>query len=292
MPRRSRTSSSNNMSALRVAILGCGGAVPAHGRHPSAQLVMAEGFVGLVDCGEGTQFRLKAMHLPWGKIRYIFISHLHGDHVYGLPPLLTTWHLTGRTLPLDIWSPPGLEDMITHLFAHTRCRPGFPIRFHEVQEGDANRLVVTRNVTVRSFPLRHRIPCSGFLIEAEVTSGGDRRAFPRIDVTDMQDNDKSILRYAYCSDTAFDENILRHVRGANLMYHEATFREMHRDKATQTGHSTALDAANLAAQAEVGQLLIGHFSARYPDAGLLLAEARQRFPATNGAEEGQVYVVT
>lgn len=280
------------MSALRVAILGCGGAVPAHGRHPSAQLVMADGFVSLVDCGEGTQFRLKAMQLPWGKIRYIFISHLHGDHVYGLAPLLTTWHLTGRTLPLDIWSPPGLEDMISHLFEHTRCQPGFPIRFHEIGEGAANRLLVTRNVTVRSFPLRHRIPCSGFLFEEEVTSEGVRMVFSRINVTDEQDKVKIIRRYAYCSDTAFDENILRHVRGANLMYHEATFREMHRDKATQTGHSTALDAANLAAQAEVGQLLIGHFSARYPDAGLLLAEARQRFPATNGAEEGQVYVVT
>lgn len=280
------------MSALRVAMVGCGGAVPAHGRHPSAQLVMSDEFVGLVDCGEGTQFRLKAMQLPWGKVRYIFISHLHGDHVYGLPPLLTTWHLTGRTLPLDIWSPPGLEDMITRLFEHTRCQPGFPIRFHEVQEGAASRLLVARNVTVRSFPLRHRIPCTGFLFEAEVTSGGDRKAFSRIDVTDEHEQVKTIHRYAYCSDTAFDQDIIRHVRGANLMYHEATFREMHREKAAQTGHSTALDAAIIATRAEVGRLLIGHFSARYPDAGILLDEARQQFPATDGAEEGQIYIVT
>lgn len=251
--------------------------MPAHGRHPSAQLLRIAETLCLIDCGEGTQFRLQAFKLPWSKIRYVFISHLHGDHVYGLPPLITSWHLTGRKMPLDIFGPPELEDLVTGIFYLTRCTPSFPIRWHGIPEGSEAMLLEEERFTVRALPLVHRIPSSGFLF-TELPRSSRSGAFPR-------------AAFAYCSDTAPSDRLADLVRGVDLLYHEATFMEEHLDKAAATAHSTALQAARVALEAKAGRLLLGHASARYPDTGLLLAEARTVFPDTAMAREGECHSV-
>jgi ribonuclease Z len=226
---------------------------------------------------------MQASGLPWGKIRYIFISHLHGDHVLGLPPLLTTSQLTGRTLPLDIWSPPGLEDMIGHLFSYTGCRPDFPIQWHEVLEGERGVLLEQSNLEVRTFPLNHRIPTAGYRFTVRRAPGG--RPGRDSDLPPDPAASKP-YSYAYCSDTAFSEAILPDLQGVDLLYHEATFMEAQADKAGLTGHATARQAGQMALRSRAGRLLLGHFSARYRDLGALLEEARLEFPATDLAEEG------
>jgi len=260
-----------------LTILGSGGAVPAHGRHPSAQLLRIAETLCLIDCGEGTQFRLHDFKLPWSKIRYVFISHLHGDHVYGLPPLITSWHLTGRKMPLDVFGPPELEDLVSGIFSLTHCAPSFPIRWHGIPNGSEGMLLEEERFTVRALPLVHRIQSSGFLF-TELPRSGRSGVFPG-------------ASFAYCSDTAPSDRLPALLQGVDLLYHEATFLEEHADKAAMTVHSTALQAARIALEAKAGRLLLGHVSARYPDPGLVLAEARRIFDQTEMTREGSTFSV-
>lgn len=268
------------MPDFALTILGCGGAVPAFGRHPSGQFLRIGGDYCLIDCGEGTQFRMQEKGLPWGKIGHVFISHLHGDHVFGLAPLITTWHLTGRTRPLHLWSPPGLEDMVSHLFRHTRCQPSFPMHWHEIGEGERREIWKEDGWSVRSIPLNHRIPTTGFLFKAEEGSGRGLRKTGQSGKPGGR-----AYRYAYCSDTAFHPTLLPDIQGVDLLYHEATFLDKDREKALATGHSTAREAGEIARRANAGRLLLGHFSARYRDLGILLREAQSEFPHSELARE-------
>lgn len=269
------------MPDFALTILGSGGAVPAHGRHPSGQFLRIGGDYCLVDCGEGTQFRMQALGLSWGKIGHIFISHLHGDHVFGLAPLITTWHLTGRTNPLHVWSPPGLEDLVMHLFSHTRCQPGFPIHWHEIGEGERRELWEGGSWSARSIPLNHRVPTSGFLFRVYEHPEPRRPSVPS--------GKRRTYRYAYCSDTAFHPPLLPDIQGVDLLYHEATFMDKDREKARATGHSTAREAGEIARRAGVGRLVLGHFSARYREPEVLTQEAEMEFPGTLLANEGSVF---
>lgn len=276
-------------SDIIVTILGSNAAVPAHGRFPSGQLLKAGADICLIDCGEGTQFRLQQYKLPLGKIRYIFISHLHGDHVLGLPALITTWQLTGRGMPLDIWSPPGLESMIKGIFAFTGCKPTFPICFHEIQPGQVGILLETPDMEVRTYPLLHRIPVSGFRFFRKNKKG---HPTSQSNVTDLPITDQFSCSYSYSSDTAFNPDMAMHLTNVDLMYHEATFLDDHLEKAIRTGHSTASQAAQIAMLAGARGLLLGHFSARYKEINSFLNEAQLVFNPCFLAIEGQSFHVT
>jgi len=274
---------------LQITILGSNAAVAAHGRFPSGQLLKGGNDICLIDCGEGTQFRLQQYKLPSGRIRYIFISHLHGDHIFGLPSLITTWHLTGRVLPLDIWSPPGLEELMSGIFRFTGCTPAFPIRYHAIPEGSSDELLESTTLRVRAFPLKHRLPTSGFrffLLNKEVPLSGQRN------VTNFNKHSQLGCSYAYCSDTSYNPEVVAYLKDVDLLYHEATFLEEQSDKASKTGHSTAREAASIAALVHAKGLVLGHFSARYKDLGLFLNEASTVFNPCFLAKEGVTFHVT
>ncbi|MCC7303425.1 MAG: ribonuclease Z [Bacteroidia bacterium] len=301
------------MQPFSLTVLGSSSALPAAGRHPSAHVLQVHERFYLIDCGEGTQMQLRRFNFSILKIEAVFITHLHGDHYYGLPGLLGSMHLLGRKKPLNIFAPPGLREIIElqHRFSDTFLH--FPLEIHEVTEEVCN-VFSDERISVKTFPLKHRIPCNGYLFE-EVPADGtldvqkaEALGVPKEflgalkrGVAYVAENGKEIKKedvvhppppprkLAYCSDTLRSDEFTKVIQGASLLYHEATFMEVHRDKAKKTWHSTAKDAAEAAAAARVKQLLIGHFSARYYDSAGLLAEARALFPNTLAAEEGRSY---
>lgn len=280
------------MGEIRVTILGSNSAVPAHGRHPSSQLLQTGNGNFLIDCGEGTQFQLLRYKLPIGRIRDIFITHLHGDHVFGLPPLITTWNLQGRERPLTIWSPPGLREFVEGTFRFTGCKLAFPIHWRELDHGDTGEIMNEGTFRVTTFPLLHRVPTMGYRFWL-CDSRREGHAVPKqSNVTEETEKRNMWISYAYCSDTAYSPEVLPHLQGVDLLYHEATFTDEHRIKSVQTGHSTGRDAASIALRSKAGRLLLGHFSARYRDLGPLLDEAREVFANTFLAEEGTAWHVT
>jgi ribonuclease Z len=276
---------------ISVTILGSNSAVPAHGRHPTAQLIRLHGSLNLIDCGEGTQLRLQHFKIHHGKIDRIFISHLHGDHVLGLAPLLTTWQLTNRERPLHIYGPPGLEAMIQGIFSYTQCKLKYEVHWHACNMIQHSMIVDEANLKIYTFPLSHRSPTIGFRFN--VKSGRSHELSPgQKHVTSDENTHSNFSSYAYCSDTAYDERILPFIKGVDYIYHEATFVHRDVDKAHRTGHSTTIEAAEMAKQCHAGSLIIGHFSARYADLTPLLEEARSVFENTYIAVEGETYHVT
>ena len=296
--------------------LGVSAAQPAYGRGLAAHVFRAEPELYLIDCGEGTQFQLNKFGIKRHRIGHIFISHLHGDHFYGLIGLLTSMGMNGRQEPLTVHAPPGLEQLIRFQLEVTGTDLPFPLSFHELRTDGLHRILETRRLEVFSFPLYHRTPTAGFLFREkpiprnirpevielygldfeqirELKAGADLalpggRLLPNRELTLPPYQQRSL---AYCSDTAYFEEVIPHVRGVDLLYHESTFREEDVGLAAQTYHSTARQAAQIALKAGVGQLLLGHFSARYPDARVLLDEARAVFPAVQLAEEGGTVAV-
>lgn len=295
--------------SFKVTILGCSAATPAYGRHLSAQLVEMDGEVLLIDCGEATQFQLMQYKLPFQKINHIFISHLHGDHYFGLVGLLMTFGLNDRTAPLHIYSPPGLEDLLQHQIEGALR---YEVHFHESDPTIAQLLYESNLLKVSSIPLDHRVPCHGFVVEEQerpanmrkdkitqynipyqainaIKAGGDYttpegQLIPHEELTIPA---ATPLRFAYCSDTRYQPALIPHLQGVDLLYHEATFLQEHLEKAEKTKHTTAQEAGQLAAAAQVKQLVLGHFSARYVDLNPLLKEAKAFFEATQLAEEGR-----
>jgi ribonuclease Z len=277
------------VEGLKVTILGSNSAVPAHGRHPSCQFVQSAGGNFLLDCGEGAQFRLLYHRLPIGRIRDVFITHLHGDHVFGLPPLITSWHLQGRKQPLTVWSPPGLQDFVEGAFRYTGCQPAFPIKWQVLAPTDAGTILDEGDFRVTAFPLTHRTPAMGYRFWQRCRATG-RRAHRNVTNSEVEYN--RWVSFAYCTDTMFSTALLPYLQAVDLLYHEATFTDEHKYKSIQTGHSTAKDAASIARLSKAGRLLLGHFSARYKDLTPLLEEAREVFPSSFLAEEGSIWHVT
>ena len=301
------------METLSVHILGCGSALPTTKHNPSAQALTLRGKVYLVDCGEGTQLQIRRQGLHFGRIYTIFISHLHGDHCFGLPGLLSTLSMLGRTGELHIHGPEGLTEYINAHRKSFLAECSYEIITHEHDYRKSEVIHEDPSLCVRSLPLSHRIPTMGFLFEERCAARHldkpavdfyqvPRCCYPAILLGESYTaQDGSIIpnnrltkpgriprRYAYCSDTEYFPNLIEQVRGVDLLYHEATFGEDLRARLATTAHSTAREAATIALKAEVKRLLIGHYSSRYTDVTPLLDEARSVFPNTTAAQEGLI----
>lgn len=304
------------MLPFELTILGCSSATPTTNRNPSAQFLNVNDRYFLIDCGEGTQVQLRKYKLRFQKIDHVLISHLHGDHFLGLAGLLQSMHLLGRENVLNIYGPPELQEhlLLVNRVSQTTLR--YPINFISTKTNGKNLLFEDERVKVYSFPLNHRIACTGFVFEEkEFERKIDKKILADLNISyseihklkqgfDVSDNDGKIISnkdatlnppkprsFAYCSDTAYFEDIVEHVAGVNLMYHEATFLEEMRKRADETYHSTALDAGKIALKCNVDQLIIGHFSARYPKAEVLLNECKTVFDNTLLAEEGKKFEI-
>ncbi|MBD2752981.1 ribonuclease Z [Spirosoma validum] len=295
-----------------LTILGAGSATPTLRLHQTAQLLTIGNDYMLIDCGEGTQLRLIEQRIRPGRLRYIFISHLHGDHYFGLAPLLSSLNLGGRTEDLYLFGPRGLDDVLTTIFRVSNSQLGYKLHFQVVDPDQSTFLLDHALLTVQSIPLQHRIDCTGFLFREKPQKPHLLRAKLPDDVPvaylkqlkngqDVLDANGQVLyatadytepgpaprSYAYCSDTRYVEELIPQLQGVDLLYHEATFLEDNALRAAEVYHSTALQAATIAAKAQVGRLLIGHFSSRYKQFDLFLDEARTVFPETYLAIEGK-----
>lgn len=302
---------------FKVTILGSNSALPAHGRNQTSQVVTLGNSFLLIDCGESTQIQLRKFRVRFSKIDYIFISHLHGDHYLGLMGLISTFHLARRIKTLTIYGPKGLDEIITVQLKYGNLNLNFPLQFIQTTSEEKNLLLEENDFRVFSFPLKHRIPCTGFIVEEKPRLRNlvkDKVQFTKIgfeainmlrsgkDVLDERGNIKysvkeythppaPLRKYAFCSDTIYDEDIIPYIRDANLLYHESTFMNAHQTRARDTCHSTAAQAASIAIASNARQLLLGHFSTRYPDLQPLLLEAKEIFAEVSLGEEGNTYWV-
>lgn len=254
-------------NTFRISILGSSAATPTSLRHTTAQYLQYRNKRFLLDCSEGCQMQLRRFKLASMGINHIFISHLHGDHYLGLAGLLFSYHLSGRKNELHIYSPPGLQQIIELQMETSGLRPVYNTHFHVVKNG-SQLLYEDNYLTVESIEMLHRIPCYGFLFKEKKRSVSQPHS------------------YAFCSDTAYTEQYVEQIRGADLLYHEATFLSDMAETARQKGHCTTRDAATVAYKAGVKQLMVGHYSARYKDLELFINEAKEIFPDTFLAEEG------
>jgi len=297
---------------FRLKILGSNSATPAYGRHHTSQLLNIAHHHFLIDCGEAAQIQLQRFKCKPIRINHIFISHLHGDHYLGLMGLIFTMHLLGRKKDLHIYGQHGLDEIITLQLKYSDTRLNYNIRFHLLDPTKEVVIFEDDILSVTSFPLKHRIPCCGFRFSEKAKPRRmnkellpDKIGVSEIqllkegrDVLDDEGNIKYAFKkitlpprrsrsYAYCSDTAFDPDIIQYIKGADILYHEATFLNEREFWATKTFHSTTSQAATIAEKAEVGRLLIGHYSARYRDLTEFLQEASDIFPRTMLATEGE-----
>jgi ribonuclease Z len=302
--------------SFKITILGSSGAMPAYGRHPSAQLVEIENSHFLVDCGEAVQMQLMRYQVNIHRINHIFISHLHGDHFLGLMGLIFTMHLQRRVNDLHIYSHRGLDEIITTQLRYTRSWPNFKIVFHRLEKDVREIIYEDNQITIETIPLKHKIRCSGFLFREKTKPRRiDKEMLPPNLLIqqlaalkrgeDVKDEIGNILytnasltlpprpshSYAYCSDTAYNESIIEQIKNIDLLYHEATFLEDEISKAVDTLHSTAAQAAEIASKAQVGKLLLGHFSARYRDLQPVLDEAQKIFQNCALAVEGESFTI-
>ncbi len=291
-------------------ILGCGSALPTMRHYPTSQVLDVRDKLFMIDCGEGAQLQLRKSRLKFSRLNHIFISHLHGDHCFGLPGVVSTFNLLGRTADLHVYSPAGLEKLFAPMLAFFNRQMSYKLVFHEFSAKEPSLLYEDRSVQVSTIPLKHRMPCCGFLFEEKPGLSHIRRDMvdfyqvPVYELNRIKNGadyvtpegrvvSNSVLttpaapprRYAYCSDTVPLPSVLEQVRGADLLFHEATFSQEHAARARETFHTTAAQAADIALRAGVKRLLIGHFSARYDDEAQLLAEASAVFPETVLAKE-------
>jgi ribonuclease Z len=299
---------------FRLKILGANSAAPAFNRNQTSQVLQAGSVNFLIDCGEGTQLRIAKSGVKINKIDHILISHLHGDHFFGLVGLLSTMHLFGRDKALNIYCPSPLQEIIDLQFKYSDTRLNFPVNYLFTDKTNDDLIFENKEITVNKFLLDHSIFCTGFLFREKP---GKRKIIPGkipaglsipdmlklkegLDITNDEGeviyknseytfSPKKPISYAYCSDTKYDESIIDIIQGVDLLYHEATFGNDMSDRATETFHSTAQQAAEIAKKANAGKLLIGHYSVRYRELAPLLEEARNIFPNSDLAIEGETY---
>lgn len=302
--------------SFSVTILGSGSAVPTESRNPTSQLVVCSNRVILIDCGEGTQMQFRKFGIKFQRVDLVLISHLHGDHYYGLVGLLSTMHMMGRVAPIQIFGPKGLRQIVDIQLHAAGSRLDFDVQVTELEPESNGVLFEDAKIIVSYFPLAHKIPTSGFIvtqkekerklnIEKVQQDGVKIQYYHRLKrCEDVLDENNRLLRYeeytergtpplsyAFCSDTKYHEPIVEYIRNVNVLYHEATFTEASSDRAKATKHSTAKEAAAIAKLANVGQLLMGHLSARYPDGREHEEEALTIFENALFVEDGKTYFV-
>ncbi len=296
---------------MKLTVLGSGSAMPTVERYHSAQLLEMRNKQFLIDCGEGTQNRLIENGIRTTRLNHIFISHLHGDHCFGLVGLLSTLGMLGRTADIEIHAHPDLEGLLRPHIDYF-CRESlFQVKFHPFSPFQSDVIYEDRTVTVTTIPLKHRAPSAGFLFEEKplerhlIKQLVDAYEIPIRFLKDIKNGEDYITpdgevvlnerlttppttprRFAYCSDTAYSEKIVPLIQGVDCLYHETTFLTEDALRAKQTLHSTAAQAATIAKMADVGKLIIGHYSARYPSIEPFVEEARAIFPNTWGSSDG------
>ncbi len=300
--------------SIRLTILGTSSALPTSDRYPTAHVLNVHERLFLIDCGEGTQMQMRRYRIRFGRINHIFISHLHGDHFFGLYPLLSTFNLMGRKTPLHLYAPAPAEEMIVRHLADFDINLAYELVVHTLAGRTIRSILDDRRVEVFSFPLKHRVTSFGFLFREKmpdrniirekiaehglsiaeigrlkkgediVREGGELISCDEVTIAPRRPSS-----YAFCSDTGWFPRLSSFVSGVDLLYHEATFGDENEALAKKTGHSTARHAATVAHDAGVGRLILGHFSARYKSPSTLEEEARQVFPASEAAREGNTY---
>lgn len=299
---------------LSVTILGNNSAVPAFNRHPTSQVVTHDGNNYLVDCGEGTQIQMIKYKIRRGKISHIFISHLHGDHYFGLVGLINTFNLLSHQQELHIYGPAPLQEIVEMQLKVADTIMCYPLHFHTLTQNDV--LVDNDKIRISCFGTNHRIECYGFLFEekegkrkllidkvrklkipmtfySSLQNGLDYITPRGIKIkNDMVTTDAERgKKYAFCADTKYDESMIRHIYGADMIYHETTYLDNMREIAETRFHTTTRQAAMMARKAMVNKLLIGHFSSKYSVLDQFLSEAKEVFPNTELAVEGQLFEI-
>ncbi len=297
---------------MHLTILGNSSGGPFHGRHYTAQVLQVDNQVFLIDCGEGTQMQIFKCRVKVDTCKQVFISHLHGDHIFGLIGLITNWSHKKRSEPLHVFSPPGLQELIETTIRVCGIRLSYAIEFQVVDASVSAIIFENAKVEVSTLPLHHRGPTTGWLFREKpkprnirpekieeyaihfsaipaIKSGGDfelpdGRVVPN---TELTLDPSRPVSYAFCSDTAFYEPLIELVRGVDLLYHEATYNNQNIPEAELYYHSTAAQAAEIACRAGVKRLILGHISGRYADTEQHLAEARAVFENAEIAEEGR-----
>lgn len=298
---------------MKLTILGCNSATPRINTNPTAQILEICNHIFLIDCGEGTQVQLRKNKIKFSRIKHIFISHLHGDHYFGLVGLISTFRLLTREADLHVYAPKGLKEVITLHMKLSGSWTNYKLIFHELVSKKSEIIFEDYKVEVYTIPLDHRIYTNGFLFkekekERKLNIGKVEDA--KIDVAyyrklkqgfDVENEEGKLIKnqdvtssgpkpksYAFCSDTAYNEDIIPIIKEVNVLYHESTFLEKHSKLALSTKHSTAKQAASIARLANVGRLLLGHFSTRYDDLNYFRTEAKEIFKNVELAEDGKV----
>lgn len=299
---------------MKLTILGCNSATPRVNLNPTSQVLEVKNHLFLIDCGEGTQVQLRKHKIKFARIKHIFISHLHGDHYFGLVGLISTFRLLTREADLHIYGPKGLKEVITLQMKLSDSWTNYKLIFHELTSKDSELIFEDANVEVRTIPLDHRIYTNGFFIkekpgehtlnitaakEAGIDVAYYRKIKQGFDVKneagelikneDLTFPPKKTKSYAFCSDTAYNEAIVPILKETTVLYHESTFVEKHEKLAVPTKHSTAKQAAQIAELANVGKLILGHYSTRYDDLSIFKTEAETIFKNVELAKDGKVF---
>ncbi|MDT0687810.1 ribonuclease Z [Autumnicola psychrophila] len=300
---------------MKLTILGCYAATPRTFTNPTSQVLEIKNHIFLIDCGEGTQVQLRRNKIKFSKIQHIFISHLHGDHCFGLVGLISTFRLLNREIDLHVYGPKGIKEIITLQLKLSNSWTNYSLYFHELESKSSEIIYEDAKVTVETIPLNHRIYTNGFLFREKP---GERKLLIQkaqefnIDVslynslkkgknvisedgelipnTEVTTDPAPVKSYAYCSDTAFYPEIVPQIKGATVLYHESTFLDDKFELAAPTKHSTAKQAAAIAKEAGVSQLLLGHYSTRYPNIEEFKEEASEIFPNCELSDDGKVFV--
>lgn len=304
------------MKSFKVHILGCGSALPTLQHYASSQIVEFRDKCFMIDCGEGTQMQVRHTHIHFSKIQAVFISHIHGDHCFGLIGMISTFGMLGRTAPLHIYAPAELESILNAQVELFCTGLEYNIVFHAVDTAERTVIYEDRSLIVETIPLEHRVPCCGFIFREKPALPHIRRDmidFYNIPISQINnikagagwttpDGDfvpherltvpaDAPLSYAYCSDTRYLPHLHELIKGVSTLYHESTYAEDNIEKARIYHHSTAAQAAMVARDANVGKLLLGHYSSRYRDESVLLDEAKAIFPHSYLTNEKLVFDV-